>query len=613
MRSIFRMPQSRAPPPSAIVYGSAPAAFSVFDMYGVQSRSSLGRRARESTGSSSSNATTLDGNESEDDWDVLYTRSRRQVGLYNSLHSIISLTFRLLFLQRIYEETCPPRQTHCLQYNGYLNRDYYCIHDYRTSVWGKLLTDGLYRVPGTKASRDFRCRFRVPAPTFHELVEMCDVHNIFECSTRDAAARIGVPVEKVLACLCVLSRGAVFDDIEELSGMSKSTAHRSFKAFICNFSRQFYDEYVYSPEGDALVRTMDVYSRLGFDGAFGSTDCVHVKMDQCSSELYWRHRGKEGYPTLVYSVAVDHSRRIMSSTASFQGTRNDRTIMIYDSHIKGVHNSTIPKTKVSFELMRKDGTSIKKGNRDVFLICDNGYHKWKSMIAPFGLTSVREERLWSEGLESVRKDVECTFGVMKARFRSLRYGVRLHSPHEIDSLWFCCCILHNMLLMSDGFSSVLNSEAAWEALDPEDDAGRARLQMTRADLIPPLFPAALPEPEVLGAPRFPALEVYNSMLVQSVAHVPDTPLRLLVQNTQTSTVDLPNGDGQRYEIHEVFEQESEPAFFKLRKELVEHYAVRWGHYAMSRSLSVKTRSLSTTRIGGMTATVTLSHSHRQPP
>jgi hypothetical protein len=134
--------------------------------------------------------------------------------------------------------------------------------------------------------------------------------------------------------------------------------------------------------------------------------------------------------------------------------------MLYDSHIKGVRNSTILKTKVSFELMRKDGTSMKKGNRDVFLICDNGYHKWKSMIAPLGLTSVREERLWSEGLESVRKDVECTFGVMKARFRSLRYEVRLHSPHEIESLWFCCCILHNMLLMRDGFSSVLNSEAA---------------------------------------------------------------------------------------------------------------------------------------------------------
>jgi hypothetical protein len=86
LRSIFRMPQSRAPPPSAIVYGSAPAAFSVFDSYGVQSRSSLGRRGRESSGSSSSNATTLDGNETDDDWDVLYTRSRRQVGLYWLYH-----------------------------------------------------------------------------------------------------------------------------------------------------------------------------------------------------------------------------------------------------------------------------------------------------------------------------------------------------------------------------------------------------------------------------------------------------------------------------------------------------------------------------------------------
>jgi hypothetical protein len=468
--------------------------------------------------------------------------------------------------------------TRCVQYNGWLNRDYFCVHDYRTSVWGQMLADGEYRVLGSKANRDFRRRFRVPAPTFHQLVEMCDTHNVFECSTRDATARIGVPLElKVLACLRVLGRGAVFDDIEELSCMSKSTAHRSFKSFIRNFSHRFYHEYVYTPEGVDLERTMDVYSRLGFDGAFGSTDCVHVKMDQCPTELYWRHRGKEGYPTLVYSVTVDHSRRITASTGSFMGTRNDRTIQLNDPLLLGVHNSTIPKSKVSFELMKKDGTVIKKGNNDCYLICDNGYHKWTSMMAPYGLTSVREERLWSEGLESVRKDVECTFGALKARFRSLRYGVRLHSPHEIDSLWFCCCILHNMLLESDGFASVLNTEAAWDALDPEDDNGRARLQMARADEIPPLFPAVFPVEETPPLPRFPALELYNSMLVQqALVTEPDTPLRLLSQNTQRPVVNVQPGDGHGYLIEDVFEQESEPGFFKLRKELVEHYSVRWG-------------------------------------
>ncbi|KAJ1428508.1 hypothetical protein B484DRAFT_396785, partial [Ochromonadaceae sp. CCMP2298] len=197
---------------------------------------------------------------------------------------------------------------------------------------------------------------------------------------------------------------------------------------------------------------------------------------------------------------------------------------------------------VSFELLKKDGSITKKGNKDLYLICDNGYHKWASMIAPYGLTSVREERLWSEGLES------------------------------IDSIWFCCCILHNMLLLSDGFASALNTEAAWEALDPEDDNGRARLQMTRVDEIPPLFPAAVPEVVAPQTPRFPALEVYNSMLVQAQEHTPDTPIRPLSKIIQRPVVNLQAGDGHGYEIVDVFEQESEPGFFKLRKELVEHYA-----------------------------------------
>jgi hypothetical protein len=236
--------------------------------------------------------------ELSDDLEVVFQRSRRQ---------------------RIYEERGGlPRMGRSAQYNGYLHRDYYCIHDYRQSPWGTMLREGEYREPFTKAAKDFRRRFRVPADIFHKMVEMCDAKNVFECAARDAAARIGVPIEmKLLACLRVLGRGAVFDDIEELSGMSKSTAHRSFKAFIRNFSHHFYAEYVYAPEGEALQQVMDVYSRLGFDGAIGSTDCVHVKMDQCPGDLYWRCKGKEGYPTLVYSVVVDHAHRIMHSTASF--------------------------------------------------------------------------------------------------------------------------------------------------------------------------------------------------------------------------------------------------------------------------------------------------------
>ena len=52
----------------------------------------------------------------------------------------------------------------------------------------------------------------------------------------------------------------------------------------------------------------------------------------------------------------------------------------------------------------------------------------------------------------MRKDVECTFGILKGRWRCLKYGLRLHSLMKSDSIWKTCCALHNMLLDVDGLA-----------------------------------------------------------------------------------------------------------------------------------------------------------------
>ena len=57
---------------------------------------------------------------------------------------------------------------------------------------------------------------------------------------------------------------------------------------------------------------------------------------------------------------------------------------------------------------------------------------------------------FSEWLESMRKDVECLFGIMKGRFFILRYGFRFYSITDCDNMWLTCCALHNMLLEIDG-------------------------------------------------------------------------------------------------------------------------------------------------------------------
>ena len=70
---------------------------------------------------------------------------------------------------------------------------------------------------------------------------------------------------------------------------------------------------------------------------------------------------------------------------------------------------------------------------------------------------------WSEWMESVRKDVECTFGILKQRFRILRNPMEFHRATHIDNIMHSCCIIHNMLLVVDGLN-VINWETNidWE-------------------------------------------------------------------------------------------------------------------------------------------------------
>jgi Plant transposon protein len=57
---------------------------------------------------------------------------------------------------------------------------------------------------------------------------------------------------------------------------------------------------------------------------------------------------------------------------------------------------------------------------------------------------------WSKWLESMRKDVKCTFGILKGRFWTLKNGTRIHSINSVDKIWCTCCALHNIFLEHDG-------------------------------------------------------------------------------------------------------------------------------------------------------------------
>ena len=64
----------------------------------------------------------------------------------------------------------------------------------------------------------------------------------------------------------------------------------------------------------------------------------------------------------------------------------------------------------------------------------------------------------------MRKDVECTFGILKKRFQILQKGVQAHDLEDADRVWKTCCALHNMLLEADGYDEL------WEGEIPSNPA-----------------------------------------------------------------------------------------------------------------------------------------------
>lgn len=332
---------------------------------------------------------------------------------------------------------------------------------YETSTWGRLLTNPRFQDPtDRKGGQQFRRRFRVPYPVFLEIVKMTRDSEWFS-EGLDAVGIKAAPLElKVLAVLRVLGRGYCFDGVEELCFISAEVLRIFFHKFCDLFSQKYFSVYCAPPKTEEEIASVTgIYDRLGLPGCIGSVDCVHIRWERCPAGVRSIHKGKEGYPTLSYEVTVDHTKRIMAATYGHPGTRNDKTIVKFDGFVSAINELQLYQD-VEFNVVTSGGVEV--AQRGLYLISDGGYHKWRCLQCPMKHTSKHKEAMWSKWVESVRKDVECVFGILKGRFRCLKLPIFFQSKELIDSMFFTCCILHNILLNVDGYDVRWEKNVNWQ-------------------------------------------------------------------------------------------------------------------------------------------------------
>ena len=218
-----------------------------------------------------------------------------------------------------------------------------------------------------------------------------------------------------------------------------------------------------------MKKIMNTFAKVGFPGALGSMDVTHFRWLRCPKDSANFCKGKYPFPTLACQSIVDHNRKILFVSSLFNGRENDKTITVNQNLT--YHIMTGKFRDVEFNLYDEEGFLRKcKGG---YIIVDDGYQNVPCFVDPLHNANGHKEVHWSEFLESVRKDVECTFGILKSCFRILRNGLQCRDRDTCSNIVKTCAILHNMLLSYDGLD-----EFTWD----DNDTTESDPDMTDSDI-----------------------------------------------------------------------------------------------------------------------------------
>ena len=278
-----------------------------------------------------------------------------------------------------------------------------------------------------------------------------------------------------MSALRWLGRGWTMDDLHESTQINVETIRQFLHIFIKWGSSALYDKYVCHPMSNEELQDCETeFHQAGLPGCVGSTDATHIVVERCPYKLRQLHMGyKLPHTARTYNLTCNHRRKILHTTCGHPSRFNDKTLICFDDFVQGLKNG-VYNEKHEFELYdfdEEDNVIVVKYS-GCYVIVDNGYLRWSVTVPPIKKTNLRTEIRFSDWVESMRKDVECTFGILKGRWRCLKYGLRMHSLFQSDAMWKTCCALHNMLLevdgLADGWENGVASEWEMEADSTQD-------------------------------------------------------------------------------------------------------------------------------------------------
>ncbi|XP_065204101.1 uncharacterized protein LOC135834190 [Planococcus citri] len=240
-----------------------------------------------------------------------------------------------------------------------------------------------------------------------------------------------------------LSTGQSFHSLAFTFRMGISTVRQIVYSTCQEIWETFSEIHLSLPTKEDFLRIADEFYRTWqYPNCLGSIDGKHIRI-KCpgkSGSLFFNYRK---FFSIVLQGVADAKYRFVCVDIGAYGHQNDagtfRQSMFYDTVFR--RQECIP-----------DPRPLPGTNTDapfVFL-GDKAYPLLPNLMRPFPKASLTPEtKYYNDRHSSARKTIECTFGILAAKWRLLWKPIEVEPKHA-DNIVKCMCVLHNLIIDIDG-------------------------------------------------------------------------------------------------------------------------------------------------------------------
>ncbi|XP_068089476.1 uncharacterized protein [Hyperolius riggenbachi] len=279
------------------------------------------------------------------------------------------------------------------------------------------------------------------------------------------------PTERLLLTLRFLASGHSYSSLHLEFRLGKSTIQGIVLSTCSLLWKKLQPRYMPFPDTQKWLQVADLYwRRCNFPHCIGANDGKHVRVvcPPCTGSKYFNYKK---FFSLVMLAIVDSDYQFLYLDVGSYGSSSDSTIFKNSKFGRLLQSgrANIPQP------MPWPGE--REHNRPFFFVGDEAFGLSSNIMRPYSQRGLNyTKRAFNFRLSRARRMVECTFGIMAAKWRIFQSALQM-TPEHAACVIKAACILHNVVREKEGVN--LDDVDTPTTLRPHISAPRASVDAVR--------------------------------------------------------------------------------------------------------------------------------------